>query len=161
MVDGSPLFFQQLYKAMSPIETPKEFLQNEILKSLIHIDYPESSEEIYKTALTGDSFEKKLESFINFSQSDKRSTKKHSKASIQSLFNRLSITGSLDLDSFPVLKSAKMTLFVPTESFVKDLPTDYDLSRYSSQKVETMTVKGNHVTILKNPDLCSHLISLN
>lgn len=153
MIDGSPLFFKHFSDAITPVSVPREYVQNEILRSLINLDYAETSDEIYKTALIGTNFEEKLESFIKFSNSDKRSNKKYSKTSIEALINRLWMTGELQLDSFPVLESIKMFLIVPTEKLFEGLPEDYDLSQYSSCKVPTTTITGNHLSIVNSSEL--------
>jgi thioesterase domain-containing protein len=158
ILDGSPLLFKRITEAIAPADTRNEVLQDEILNILMSLNYPESKEQTYKTALSGTSWEEKLESFMVFSKPNKQSKKRLTKASIKVLYNRLIIVRELDVDSLPVLQTTKMTLVVPTEKFFKDLPTDYNLSRYFIQKIDTMTCNGNHISVLKSSDF-SNLVS--
>lgn len=160
MIDGSPLFFKHFATSLGSLETPDEFIQNEILSTLVRMDFPEKHQEIMKEALSGVDFESKVESFITFYQSSKNFERKYSKDWIVALFKRFKMAQTLNETSFSYLKSTKISLVVPSDKLLNDLPEDYNLNRYCSQTVETLVINGNHLSILQHIELSKFINSL-
>lgn len=160
MIDGSPLFFKHFSESLGGTEAPEEFIQNEILTTLVRMDFPEKHQEIMKDALSGSDFESKLDSFIAFYQSSKSFERKYSKEWIVALFRRFKMAKTLNEAAFSYLKSTKISLVVPSDKLFNDLPEDYNLNRYCSQTVDTLVINGNHLSILQHAELSKFINSL-
>jgi hypothetical protein len=156
-IDGSPLMHKIFRDEIASAAGPGDTLQDAVLMSLIHVEYPDNQIEIAKTALQGVTWDEKLESFVKFSNTDKLSKKKYSKSLIQGLTNRMLMVQSIDLESFPVLESTELSVVVPTEKMVEGLPADLGLGRYTTKQVQASTLHGNHNSLLRNPELLKFL----
>lgn len=160
MVDGSPLFFKRFAESLGDANTSEDFIQNEILTALVRSDFPEKHPFVLDNALEATNWESKLEAFIDFYNFEKTFEKKYSKEWIVALFYRLKMVQSLNEASFPFLESTKISLVVPTDKLISDIPENYNLNRYCSQSVETIVVNGNHLSILHNVELSNFINSL-
>lgn len=160
MIDGSPLFFKHFTETHSSTDVPDEFIQNEILSTLVRMDFPEKHQEIMKESLSGLDFESKLDSFIAFYQSSQNFERKYTKDWIVALFKRFKMAQTLNEASFSYLKSTKISLVVPNDKLFTNLPEDYSLNRYCSQSIETLVINGNHLSILQHADLSNFINSL-
>lgn len=149
MIDGSPLFFKRFSELWGLIDNLDEYIQNEILKGLLRIDFPDNYEELSKNTLSGLQWETKLDEFMKIyeGQDDKYTTDW-----IIALFNRFKMTHLLDEASFPYLNSTKMSLMVPSEKLIVDIAENYNLNQYCAS-VEILILKGNHVSILQNTEI--------
>lgn len=159
MVDGSPLFLKLLNESLSPVDTPDEAILQEILETLIRMDFPSSHTEVMKKALTGANWDDRLESFLKFN-SETSVERKYSRETIVGLFNRLKMGRVLDEASFSALSRTKISLVLPSEKLITDITADYGLSWISSETVESVTMKGNHVSILKSMEVIKFVRSL-
>lgn len=159
MVDGSPLFLKLLNESLSPVDTPDEAILQEILETLIRMDFPSSHTEVMKKALTGANWDDRLESFLKFN-SETSVERKYSRETIVGLFNRLKMGRVLDEASFSALSGTKISLVLPSEKLITDITADYGLSWISSETVESVTMKGNHVSILKSMEVIKFVRSL-
>lgn len=150
-IDGSPLMIKTFRNEFGTKDEMS--LLNVVLMSLITSFYPDNDLEIASTALKGTTYEQKLESFIKFSNTDKRSKMKFSKNIIDGLCNRMLMTLDIDLESFPVLKTTKLCVVVPTKKLLENLPEDLGLGRYTENQVECSTIDGTHISVVKNSEL--------
>lgn len=153
MIDGSPLFFQRFTESLGHASTADDKIQNEILTSLVRMDFPDRYQEILKEALTGADWEEKLENFLKFYRSEKSFERKYSKAGLVALFRRFKMIQTVNETSFSYLKSSRISLVVPSDKLISDIAENYNLSRYSSQSVETLVINGNHLSILQSAEL--------
>lgn len=160
MIDGSPLFFKCFTEFLGHADTSDEHIQDEILTSLVRLDFPENYQEIMENTLSEGDWEAKLESFIKFYDGEKSFNKKYSKEWIIALFRRFKMAQTLNEDSFPHLNSSKMTLVVPSEKLVPDIADNYNLNQFCSQIVEILVLNGNHVSVLHNAELPKFINSL-
>lgn len=160
MIDGSPSFFKHFTEFFGHSDTSDELIQNEILTSLVQIDFPNSYQEIMKNHLAGRDWGTKIDSFIKIYDKEKNFAKKYSKDFIFALFRRLKMAQTLNEASFSKLKSSKMSLIVPNDKLVPDIEENYNLHQYCSDQIQTLVLTGNHVSILHNIDLSKFINSL-
>lgn len=159
MIDGSPLFFKRFTEYLGHANTNDEQIQNEILTSLVRVDFTERYQEVFKEALSGADLEEKLDSFLKFYRSEKSFEQKYSKTGLVALFKRFKMIQSLSETSFPHLKSTKISLVVPSDKLISDITENYNLDQYSSQSVETLVINGNHLSILQSIELSNFINS--
>jgi thioesterase domain-containing protein len=157
-IDGSPLMMKTFREEIGLADTARSLFKDAVLMTVMQIEYKEKMVDLAETALSGETWEQKLESFIKFSTTDSRSQKKYSKNLIQGLVNRLMMTESLDLDSFPVLCSTEILVVVPTEKLVTGLSADLGLRRYTTKLVQSSTLSGNHLSVVKSPEFLKLLL---
>lgn len=159
MIDGSPLFFQSFTESLGHVNTSDEQIQNEILTSLVRMDFPDRYQDILRNALTGADWEEKLENFIKFYRSEKSFERKYTKAGLIALFRRFKMIQTVNEASFPYLESSKISLVVPSDKLINDIHENYNLSRFCSQSVETFVINGNHLSILQSVELSKFINS--
>lgn len=159
MIDGSPLFFKRFVENLAPTDTSDDLILVQILTALIRIDFQDRYHEVLKIALAGNDSEEKVDNFMRFYDSEPNLKKKYTKEWVTGLFNRFKMTQNMNESSFPYLKSSKISLVVPSEKIIAGLAEDYNLNRYCSQKVETLVVNGNHLSILQNAELAKFINS--
>lgn len=159
MIDGSPLFFKRFTDSLGHTNTANEQIQNNILTSLVRMDFPDRYQDILKNLLTGVNWEEKLENFMKFYRSEKSFERKYSKAGLVSLYQRFKMIQTVNETAFPYLKSSKISLVVPSDKLISDIDENYNLSRYCSQSVETLVINGNHVSILQSVELSKFINS--
>lgn len=159
MIDGSPLFFKRFTEFLGHVDSSDEYIQNEILTSLVRMDFPENHQAMLTKTLSETSWDAKIDSFISFYANEQSYNKKYSREWMTALYQRFKMVQTINEASFSYLKSSRISLVVPSDKLISDINEDYNLHRYSSQAVPTLVVKGNHVSILHNSELSKFINS--
>lgn len=161
IIDGSPLFIKLFSESLGPVDAPDDLIQNEILKSIIRRDFPNDFQELTKQTMMGDDWDARLDNCLRLYSSHTELMLKYSRRIIKGLSNRLKMSRGFDETSFPFLNATQIALFVPTEKlFVDDIVEDYGLGRFSSHSIKTLTVNGNHLSILMSEECFNFINSL-
>jgi hypothetical protein len=150
-VDGSPLLIKTCRGMVASVAD--DSFPDAVLRRLRTMEYPDKQQEILQAINEAVTWEEKLESFVKLSNSDMRSTKKYSKNLIVGLINRLVMTQTVDLDSFPSLDSTEISVVVPSQKLLEGFFEDLGFSQYTNKKVQSSTVQGNHLTVISSPEL--------
>ncbi|XP_070505890.1 fatty acid synthase-like [Chironomus tepperi] len=66
---------------------------------------------------------------------------------------RLEIAANYENGKFPTLKTTKIALIKATKPIVKEIPTDYGLSKFCNFDVIVKFASGDHVTLLLNSEI--------
>jgi thioesterase domain-containing protein len=156
-IDGSPLMMKAIRDQVGPEDASDEDLQDAVLWSLVAMDYSDNPTEVVKALSSASTWEQKVESFVRFSAADKEYKRKYSENLIYGLTNRMLMTKSIDLDSFPVLESTELSAIVASEKLADQLPADLGFGRYSTKQVKSVTLPGNHVTVISSLEPAMYL----
>lgn len=154
MIDGSPLFFRKFTDNVAKVVTSEENGQNEILVTLIRIDFPgEDNQEVIKNIFSVSDWNLKLDVFMKFHESKLNFKRIDSRDYITAIMERFKMANDLQLDSFPRLEKSKISIVQPSDLLVVDIDETYGLQENSSFSVETLKITGNHSSILETNDL--------
>lgn len=157
LIDGSPLFFQKFSETIGQFITSEEIGQNEILATLIRIDYPNDSEEVTRNISLAFDWNSKLDVFMKFYETKLNFKRNDSRDYITAILERFKMIQNLNLNHFPKLEKSKIKLFTPSDKLVKDIDETYGLQEISSTVIETILLTGNHVSILETAELFENI----
>lgn len=153
LIDGSPLYFQKYADSISKSVSSNDSGQNEILSTLIKIDYPKDNAEVMKNIFLAADWDSKMDVFMKFQESNSRSNKKYSKELITAIFKRFKMMEGMDLSIFSHIKVSKLSLVKPSHKLVMDIDEFYGLNSYSTSDIEAVTINANHVSVLESNEL--------
>lgn len=152
-VDGAPKFVKALNLKHFPGEITDDIIESAVLMNTIATMFPDNISENARQVFLKPSWETRSAKLMALSKDKKPYSDEFGIMMLNSLFNRLKLAGSIDLQDYSMLHKASITLIKPTKLSVPNLEEDYDLKCYSSNSVDVRTVEGNHATILENPAL--------
>lgn len=157
LIDGSPLFFQKFTETVGQFITSEEIGQNEILATLIRIDYPNDNEEVVKNILLASGWNSKLDVFMKFYETKLNFKRNDSRDYITAILERFKMIQALNLNHFPKLEKSNIKLVTPSDKLVTDIDEAYGLQENSSTVVETILLTGNHVSILETVEIFEYI----
>lgn len=156
MIDGSPMFFKKIADAEYSNITDED-IQNQFLTILVKKDFPNEYIEIIQNILMTTHWDTKVDSFLKFQKEKENFYRKDSKQYINAIFGRIKIMKELDVESFPCLETSNCILVLPADKIRDDMDENYSLIRYCKLGVETITFKGNHISVLENIELTEQI----
>lgn len=157
MVDGSPEFFVKFKEEIGTAGMREDLMQNEILTTLFRIDFPGDNEAALENILSEADWDLKLDQFVGFQVNTKNSTKPYSKNLLTALLRRIEIIQNIENVEFPKLHKSKISLIKPSLRLVNEIDETYSLNDFCSNDIETVEIKGNHVSMLNNDELANFI----
>lgn len=158
IVDGSPTFLTEISQQLLPTDYNDDHIQGIILLSCIKLLFREGSQEITKKVFACSTFQDRLETFLKAAAERSEYSIDYGRKMITGLMNRIKISLNATNLSYPVLKNP-LTFVKASESSLGGIGDDYGLKKYVDGDVKINVVKGDHLTILSNPDLIDILKS--
>ena len=154
LIDGAPLFLNELVRQSLGEHFTDDDLYNEIFTSIAkqlsgEAQSPVKVKEEFKNLNT---YEKKIMKLIEYGRENKTFSKLYAEKMIKKMFERIKmISGSDKFEENKLLSS--ITLVRPKDVSIEDIEEDYNLSKITKGKVSVRYVDGNHISILGNSDL--------
>lgn len=152
MIDGSPQFLHKLSNS-TILNKTDENIQSMIILPCIRLLFPEELEDIAKKVFAKDTWETRLETFVNIGETRSQYSGLYGTKMLNALVKRTKMSLNADKLEIGKLKNTSISLIKPTNSSAKDLDEDYGLGKYCSQKVKVTLLEGDHASILKKPEL--------
>lgn len=175
LIDGSPAYLSRLGQGLcrnADLNQMAESLENDLLMVLFTHFCSSDQLERFSKKLNhcdrNDNLSMKVGLMSEFVTSEFRTaySERYLKNVMVAIVNRLKVVLHLNSQSDQLmgvmerkLKSA-ITLIRPTQASFADIVEDYDLHKYSEQKINIKFVEGNHLTVLENVQLTDILNSL-
>lgn len=156
LIDGSPLFFQRYAESITKSVSSNESGQNEILATLIRLDFPKDNAVVLKDIFLAADWDSKLDVFMKFHEST-NSKKTYSRDFITAILKRFKMMEALDLSIFSHIKVSKLSLVKPSHKMVMDIDEFYGLNSYCTSDIEAITINANHISVLENDELFSFI----
>lgn len=166
LIDGSPNHLFRLAQGLHrSIQTDNP--ENDLIMILFaHFLSNDRTESFTKKLTACNNLSMKIEVIGEFVSSEFKTnyTKQYLHNIIGAMLNRLKLVMKLNFenDSMAGILDAKLksiiTLIRPTQASFTDITEDYDLHKYTEQKVNVKYVDGNHLTVLENIEL-THILN--
>ncbi|XP_063925092.1 fatty acid synthase-like [Zophobas morio] len=150
LIDGSPAYSTSSLKKQFAHETEAQFqtaILSKIASFVISLDVFSQYEE---TLLKCKDFEERINLFLALIPPETNNKQKLEKRAGVALYHRCKALLNYTFKNKKIKSSVH--LFKAKHSMV-DEEDDYQLSKISENLAEVITIDGDHVTILKNPDL--------
>lgn len=166
LIDGSPEYLSRLAHGICQGVHVEGDIENDMFMMLFgHFCYPEDVDEFVKGLAACNDIQSKIDCLIKFESSDYKS--QYSKDFLYditvAIVNRLKLVINLNFEKDELagildskIKSS-ITLIRPSEVSFADINEDYNLNKFSEQRVNVKYVDGHHLTVIENIELTNIL----
>ena len=162
LIDGSPEYLSKLMNGIFQAVHVLDGIENDMFMMIFaHFCNPDSAEDFVKKLVTCDNISSKLECLGEFASPEYKD--KYSKEYLQNMavaiLNRVKLIANLNVekdkmtDILDTKLKSEITLIRPTEVSFADIDEDYNLNKYTEQKVNIKYVEGHHLSVLENIEL--------
>lgn len=152
VVDGSPKFIHKMSNLVIP-DRSDDNIRNMLLVTCIKLLFPDAFNDIAKKVFTFNTWDEQLKCFGEYSVQRSRYSYEYGKQMLNALVKRMNISLDADKLQLSTLTQTPLRFLKASESSTTDLEEDYGLSAFSSEPITINVIKGNHLTMLSNPEL--------
>lgn len=163
-IDGSPFYIKSMMLQQLSTETEAEFetmILYNILGVFLPIDLIEKNKEKLLKCLN---FDERIETALTFLPNNLPNLQKIEKQAVLTLYKRFYAIRNYEFIGKKLMSGIKLYKPLHPPVNIANIDEDYKLSDYFENKVEVMTLSGNHVSILEQEDLAkdvSKVFNLN
>lgn len=152
-IDGAPHFLKKLCGQYFEENPTDDDILNSIFIGIATRVFPdESVDNLLALFSPLEGWDKKFDKFAEYAVTQNRYSKDYSIKMIKSMFNRIKMAMTYDLESIEQINT-NITLVRSSQVSIVDIEEDYELSKITNGKVALKFIEGDHMTMLDNPKL--------